>query len=368
MEWNSQQAAAIKAVHDWMKDPRGPQVFRLFGYAGTGKTTIAKAIREGISGHVSFAAFTGKASLVLRGKGCHGASTIHSLIYKPQMGPNGTAIYKINRNSPVSTSKLVIVDECSMVDQTLGEDLLSFGTRILVLGDPFQLPPVRGEGFFTQHRPDAMLTDVRRQAQDNPIIYLSMMIREGKALQVGAYGDTRLITRKDVRQEDVLGADAVLIGMNTSRVSYNRRIRHLLGVDDPLPVIGDRLICLKNDHQMGLINGGMFDVDSVSQPTSKGLISMKVASLDDPNLADPFPVTCYRNFFENTKDALHWKMLRGTQQFDYGRAITTHKAQGSQFDHPYVFDESAVFRENADRWLYTATTRAAEKLTLVLPS
>lgn len=368
MKWNDQQGAAITAVHEWMRDPRGPQVFRLFGYAGTGKTTIAKAIREGISGHVPFAAFTGKASLVLRSKGCDGASTLHSLIYKPERGPNGTAVYKINRNSIASTSKLIIVDECSMVDEFLGKDLLSFGTRILVLGDPFQLPPVRGEGFFTQHRADAMLTDVRRQAEDNPIIYLSMLIREQEALKHGIYGDTRIIHRSEVRQEEVLAADAVLVGLNNSRVSYNRRIRHLLGFDDPLPMAGDRLICLRNDHQMGLINGGMFDVDSAKKPTSKGLIEMRVGSLDDQNLAEPFPVACYRNFFENTSKNLDWKLLRGTQQFDYGRAITTHKAQGSQYDHPYIFDESSVFRENADRWLYTALTRAAERATLVLPS
>ncbi len=66
-----------------------------------------------------------------------------------------------------------------MVDAELGRDLLSFGKPVLVLGDPAQLPPVRGGGFFTEADPDVMLTEVHRQAADNPIIQMSMLVREG---------------------------------------------------------------------------------------------------------------------------------------------------------------------------------------------
>ena len=80
------QDAALKAVADWLKAKPGkngtPPVFRLFGYAGTGKTTLARHIAEGVDGGVKFAAFTGKAALVMRNKGCDNASTIHSLIYR----------------------------------------------------------------------------------------------------------------------------------------------------------------------------------------------------------------------------------------------------------------------------------------------
>ncbi|MFX5578869.1 AAA family ATPase, partial [Acinetobacter baumannii] len=78
------QDAALKAVGDWLKAKPGrggtPPVFRLFGFAGTGKTTLARHIADGVDGEVKFAAFTGKAALVMRNKGCDGASTIHSLI------------------------------------------------------------------------------------------------------------------------------------------------------------------------------------------------------------------------------------------------------------------------------------------------
>ena len=82
MSWSPQQERAIADVQAWLKDPRGKQVFRLFGYAGTGKTTLAKELAATVKGTVLYATFTGKAALVLRKKGCEGASTIHSLIYK----------------------------------------------------------------------------------------------------------------------------------------------------------------------------------------------------------------------------------------------------------------------------------------------
>src|SRR3979411_3304969 len=85
--FSSHQDTALKAVSDWLKSKPGkggvPPVFRLFGYAGTGKTTLARHLAEDIDGKVLFAAFTGKAALVMRRKGCEGASTIHSLIYRP---------------------------------------------------------------------------------------------------------------------------------------------------------------------------------------------------------------------------------------------------------------------------------------------
>jgi exodeoxyribonuclease-5 len=66
-----------------------PQVFRLFGFAGTGKTTLAKRIAEECGGDVLFAAFTGKAAQVMRNRGCANARTIHSLIYRPARREGG---------------------------------------------------------------------------------------------------------------------------------------------------------------------------------------------------------------------------------------------------------------------------------------
>lgn len=162
MAWSPQQDDALQQTADWLK--RGDrQVFRLFGYAGTGKTTLARHLAEGIDGDVCFGAFTGKAAHVLRQKGCEDAGTIHSLIYRPRSakeeeetddddedsGPQ----FAIKRDSAAATASLIVIDECSMVDEELGKDLLSFGTPVLVLGDPAQLPPVKGAAISPRRNP-----------------------------------------------------------------------------------------------------------------------------------------------------------------------------------------------------------------------
>src|SRR5438876_2861408 len=209
------QDAALRAASAWLKAARGrPSIFRLFGYAGTGKTTLAKHLAESIDGKVLFAAFTGKAACVMRSKGCQGATTIHSLIYKARDSGQETPTFELWNKAPASHAKLIIIDECSMVDAELARDLMSFGVPLLVLGDPAQLPPIQGGGFFTDAEPDAMLTEVHRQARDNPIVRLSMDIREGKSLTQGLYGETQVVGRADLDPKRVIGADQVLVGRN----------------------------------------------------------------------------------------------------------------------------------------------------------
>src|SRR3974390_1078621 len=166
------QDAALKAVADWLKAKPGkngtPQVFRLFGFAGTGKTTLARHIADGVDGEVKFAAFTGKAALVMRNKGCENASTIHSMIYRARESGVEQPSFELWDDAPASRARLIIIDECSMVDAEMGRDPLSFECPLLVLGDPAQLPPIQGGGFFTASDPDAMLTEVHRQAQEDP--------------------------------------------------------------------------------------------------------------------------------------------------------------------------------------------------------
>src|SRR6188508_3636855 len=174
-----------------------PPVFRLFGYAGTGKTTLARHIADGVDGEVKYAAFTGKAALVMRNKGCDNASTIHSLIYRAKESGVEQPSFELWDDAPASKAKLIVIDECSMVDAELGRDLMSFECPLLVLGDPAQLPPIQAGassgGFFTEAEPDVMLTEVHRQAQDNPIVRLSMDIRAGEYLEPGRYGETEVL-------------------------------------------------------------------------------------------------------------------------------------------------------------------------------
>lgn len=363
MIFTPQQEAALQSVAAWMK--RGePQLFRLFGYAGTGKTTLAKKIAEDTEGAVVFAAFTGKAALVMRSKGCRDARTIHSLIYRLQETETEEPSFVLNEDSAVTKASLVIVDECSMVDEGLGRDLQSFGKPVLVLGDPAQLPPVKGGGFFTDGAPDVMLTEVHRQAADNPIIKMSMLVREGGRLARGAYGESRVISRDELETGAVTAADQLLVGLNRTRRSYNRRMRELFGRDGEFPVPGDKLVCLRNDKTKGLLNGGIWFVKTTAR-TRKKKLALTVVPEDDP-AGKTVRIGVLPEFFQGLEESLAPQTRRESDEFDYGYALTVHKAQGSQWDHVVLFDESYAFREHRNRWLYTGITRAAKRLTIVV--
>jgi exodeoxyribonuclease-5 len=364
--FSPEQDAALKAVADWLKAKPGSRapVFRLFGYAGTGKTTLARHIAEGVDGKVLFAAFTGKAAMVMRSKGCQGATTIHSLIYRPIESGAQTPSFELFDDAPASKAKLIVIDECSMVDADLGRDLKSFAVPLLVLGDPAQLPPIQGGGFFTDAPPDAMLTEVHRQAQNDPIVRLSMDIRAGNRLLPGVYGETQVVTRDDLDPQRVLDADQVLVGRNATRRAYNMRMRQRRGFAGELPATGDKLVCLRNNKRKGLFNGALWSVKE-KPSTRRDIIKMRLQP-DDGFAGKGIKVSVRPECFTGGIEAIEWPMRKRFDEFDYGYVLTVHKAQGSQWDDVVLFDESAIFAETRQRWLYTGVTRAAQRLTVVM--
>ncbi len=359
------QDAALTAVADWLKAGRGrSSIFRLFGYAGTGKTTLAKHIAEGVDGKVLFAAFTGKAASVMRSKGCHGASTIHSLIYKARESGEETPSFELWNDAPASKAKLIVIDECSMVDAELARDLMSFGAPLLVLGDPAQLPPIQGGGFFTEVEPDAMLTEVHRQAQDDPIVRLSMDIRAGHRIAEGQYGETQVVRREALDPKRVIDADQVLVGRNATRRAYNARLRERRGFADALPMAGDKLVCLRNNRRKGLFNGGLWTVKE--RPRTRRQI-LRMHLRPDEDLGErTVKVSVRPECFTGGIEELEWPQRKKYDEFDFGYVLTVHKAQGSQWNDVVLFDESRAFPDNRERWLYTGVTRAAKRLTVVV--
>ncbi len=383
MEFSSQQTAALEAVQRWLASDQ--QVFRLFGYAGTGKTTLAQYLNACL-----YAAFTGKAAHVLRQKGCPDAGTIHSLIYHPEeksrqrlkelvgqradLEQNGlddhepealsTLLNDVNRSiakekanlkrlaftlnldSDLNDARLLVIDECSMVGKDIGEDLLSFGTKILVLGDPAQLPPVASGGFFTNQEPDVLLTEVHRQARENPILELATIVRETGKLP---RDHPCVVGHNEAQGEALLGPDQIIVGRNATRKFHNLDMRARLGFQSSLPEPGDRVVCLRNNHQIGLLNGATYKVRDVP---SDGILELDNGLLVDVHL---------EIFLDQEDDIPLWD-LRAKESFDYGYALTCHKSQGSQWHSVGVINESGCFRQHAKRWLYTAITRASDKL------
>ena len=252
-----------------------------------------------------------------------------------------------------------------MVDEALGKDLMSFGTPILVLGDPGQLPPISGGGFFTEQEPDILLTEIHRQARDNPIIDLAMQVREGREIMHGDYGTAQVIGKNEVDRDMVLEADQVLVGTNRTRRRYNQRLRELKGFTQAFPQAGDKLVCLRNDPSKALLNGSLWQVMTSSKETVKPGINLLVRPEDDDMDRGSAKIKLLKSVFDDPDLEVPWQTKKRYDDFDYGYALTVHKAQGSQWNSVVLFDESYAFRETRERWLYTAITRAAERLVIV---
>ena len=300
----------------------------------------------------------------MRSKGCAGASTIHALIYRASEGEEGAPTFTLNHDGPASRAGLIVIDECSMVDAELGRDLLSFGKPILVLGDPAQLPPVKGGGFFTEAEPDVMLTEIHRQAENDPIIRLVRDRALGRRDRLRRlWRKPRHPPRRDRRRRG-----------SRRRSGAGRRQPHapaLQPAHSPtaraaraLPVAGDKLVCLRNDRAKGLINGGLWRVEALGG-MRKDFVRMTVRAEDDDRPRAREGRRAQGSSSRAREADLPYPVRRELDEFDYGYALTVHKAQGSQWDSVMLFDESRAFREHRARWLYTGLTRAARKLTLV---
>lgn len=418
MDFAPQQVDAINKVVDWYTSS-DRQVFRLFGYAGTGKTTIARHIVDQLGVTALFAAFTGKAAYVLRTKGCDGASTVHSLIYQPvekvkahleqlrtqlldttdptererlrdeirrEQAKVDSPDWILRDETELTGAPLLVLDEVSMVGERMAYDLLSFGTKILCLGDPAQLPPVDGGGYFINAAPDHLLTEIHRSALDSPVTRMATAIRNSEPGRrdygiSGVDGTSGRIDRMSIA--DLLDFDQVLVGRNATRwqaVHLLRALRGLVGA----PQAGDRIIALANSGEAEVFNGQQFDViDALdSDRDDRHILVVRDDEVGERTL------TCWASGFVDLEGEKQAKRDgRGTiVAATFAQAITTHKSQGSQWPRVLVVDESSVFygaayREHAKtlgpaaasieghingrRWLYTAVTRAAEQAVIV---
>ena len=367
------QARAIKTAGD-RSNWKG-QIFRLNGFAGTGKTSIAPLIVEELGAHRPlYCAPTNKAAKVLSKKVGRAAISIHKAIYTPPDElEDGDLAWTLNPEGPAACADLIIVDEASMVGKRLGSDLESFGVPILAIGDPGQLPPVKDTPYLCSGGSDFLLSKIHRQAEGNPIIALSKEIREGKKMSVGRMGEEVNIVRKGTVDIPDQAPPQVIVGTHKTRFRITSAMRSVMGYDSALPMSGEKLVCRKNSEaHVDLINGQDCEAISFeSDENEKGILNARVdvegLRIDCRAWDGPFEEHYRGRVIRRDIGTPEYYQSLNNERFDFGWAITCHTSQGSQWDDVLVYDEGHIFRDDRVRWSYTAITRAAKTLTVVIP-
>lgn len=360
------------------------------GYAGTGKSTLVKFIVAALDideNYVAYVAYTGKAAKVLREKGCRDAMTAHRLLYQSFPRTDGTFYHKIKR--PLDWPyKLIIVDEISMLPKELWDLLLSHNIHVICLGDPFQLPPI-GEDNGVLKNPHIFLDEIMRQEEESEIIRLTMDIRDGKELKLFKGNEVQIIHPRDIIGGMYGWADQIIVAKNITRRTINSQMRKMLfETDSEIPVEGDKIICLRNNwetiNEIGdvLVNGTIGTISNIHYNKNNPFLhpEMRADFLSDDYSeaeAKTSPLDLYFNDLnidykllttgEETVTAKNFKRFPKIFRpitFDYGYCITCHKSQGSEYNKVLVFEEYLKGNDHA-RWLYTAATRAKEKLVIV---
>lgn len=390
MELNRGQEICAKRFLRWWKNPRGKRTFEISGAAGTGKTFLVRQLIEKIGldlKDVMFMAYVGKATLALSKNGLP-AKTIHSSIcdirYESMIDEDGNKIRKEDGTIAVKpvfyrkrylpdNVKLLVVDEGRMVPEMLAEWIVSYNIPVVVLGDLNQLDPVFGAPYFLND-PDAILTEIMRQAKESPIPHLAKSILKGAYIKPGTFGDGQITILADDFDANFLKPDIVICGKNRTRKILNDYIRrNLLGMNTNQPLVGDKLICRKNDWNkvnyegVPLVNGMIGRIRDINyERLTKNVMRIDFAPED---FEDPFfDVEMDRKTFKIAEDdETYTKPYSLYDIFEYGYVITCHLAQGSQYDSVMVkYEYLGGGSRKQQQWLYTAVTRAIKNLTLIL--
>jgi exodeoxyribonuclease V len=373
------------------------------GFTPTHNTTLVSTVAKEFGRAIRFAfcALSGRAASVLGRKlqdqgiqfedGGHYCGTIHRLIYRPIENEEGEVVFWAKKEA--LEYDIIVLDEASMVSEDIFRDLSSYGIDILAVGDHGQLPPIEGR-FSLMSDPILRLEKIHRQAADNPIINLSMEVREHGKIPKGYKDNEHIrIVRKNeyinllkgiyqgIKDPEQVLDTAVLCYKNDTRTKLNIMIRNMVfGNICQTPLANDIVICLRNAvnaRKEPLYNG------------FRGYIISGVTDFDEDFYEGRlrFPYEGFETYVNNMlkyqfgfsktfssfgeleqfgMEVKHWSEVG--LLFDYGYAMTTHKFQGSQVNNVVLFNErpAPVSEDNYRRWLYTSVTRATTNLTVIL--
>lgn len=416
------QRLVYESMLDWIRTSSSP-LLTIGGVAGSGKSSLLGLFAAETKLRVAYVCFTGRASSILGRKlqacgvkitnraftdderkldgfwsdlfygpespecGYPFCGTIHRLLYRPYIDSNTEELLGWQKREELDRNyDLVVVDEASMIDAAIVGDIQSHGVRIMAVGDHGQLPPVMSEGSLVS-RPMLRLEKIHRQAEGSPIIQLSRAIREeGRMDRSLADGErlrflnTKSLTHPSLAEmltRERLNA-AVLCWRNATRVHVNRTVREHLGHAGKPPQIGEPLISLKN--YAPIYNGmrGLVTEEGTFPFKQEWWLMKTAIEFPDEGLPPKEQEICRDQFhrarpFESLDDlkssGINVHSMGGAGKFfDFGYAMTIHKSQGSQFKHAVVVVDwrQDYSNQNTRRLAYTAVTRAAEKLSVLL--
>lgn len=353
MNLTVEQRRAADAALAFVGTPGDRRHFAIHGLAGVGKTVTLAALAAELPG-ARIVAPTGKAAAVLRARCGLEVQTIHSTIYDFRGLIDDAERAGVKR--PVFTDKgytglrqrVVLLDECSMVGESLANDLLKTGAIVVACGDPGQLPPVRDRQFFATA--DVALTQVHRQALDSPIVRQAHAVRRGEPYAADGDGFATIATLADV---DLAPFDAILCWKNATRRQLNAAARAARGISGPTLRAGEPVMCLRNNYAVGIFNGEIYALAEDRKPGDAvvlaGGTSVDLATIEG------FDADYERDSLDDE-----------TTPFALAYAITAHKSQGSEWPRVLVVDEMPS-RPERPSWLYTAITRARTHVTVARP-
>ena len=420
----------------------------LRGYAGTGKTTLVKALVKTlpmIGMKYMLMAPTGRAAKVLSSYTGQNASTIHRRIYQAKAFPDGSI--RITRAENKSKNALFIVDEASMIGEqrefggsSLLDDLLSYvfsgeSCRLLLIGDTAQLPPVESsespalncdylKSEFPVTAATYELTEVKRQALESGILYNATDIRQLLSQKLYEYhlpifhlqgfDDIQKI-EPEAFEEMLYNAfantsdnEAVIVCKSNKRANmFNQAIRgRILNIEGEIAT-GDKLMVVKNNYFWAngndvisfIANGDMAELRKIKHfedmygfrfadvelsftdypdaPNLEAKILLDTLNSNSPSLTEEENKRLFSAIEEDYMDIPNrrerYKEMKKNPWFNalqvkFAYALTCHKTQGGQWNTVFI-DSSLNLKETLEvedlRWLYTALTRAQERVYFV---
>lgn len=344
----------------------------LQGGAGVGKTTVMKVLStawEFLGGNVVMCALAGKAALQLS-RGASSASrprvayTIARLVrlLERQQRAEESGGAPLDSDVYVDGKTLLIIDEASMLDTPGLHTLLGrlpCGARLLLVGDHGQLPPVGIGRVFHDLVEDgrrvALLTQVRRQAEDSMIPHAASTVRSGrvpslqrwngqaKGVYVAPAKDLQSVHRRLMAVGEVMVVAALrdtVAAINNEESDFRRgRDTKTVRLGPMATVaVGDPVVATKNRYREAMFNGLMGKVEAIG---TEGAVHVR---------------------WEGESEA---RSLEDDARLDVelAYAITCHRSQGSSAKNVVVVLENCALATR--EWLYTAITRATELVVLV---